>query len=59
VLQELAGEPTQETPTLKKVRQSRDNLVWRVSPPFTPGVAVPLINWFPPERPDDLVVVLV
>lgn len=60
VLQELAGEPTPtlETPTLKKVRQSRDNLVWRVSHPFTPGVAVRLIVWFPPGRPGDVVVVL-
>jgi hypothetical protein len=53
--------PDVETPTLRRVRQSRRNPVWRVGRvghPYVPGAAVRLILWFPPERPEDVVVAL-
>lgn len=58
VLEDLTAEPEQETPTLKRVRQSGKNTVWRIAHPFTPGVAIRLIVWFPQERPGEVVVVL-
>jgi hypothetical protein len=57
-LQELKEAPSEGTAALKRVRQSRENLVWRVAHPFRTGIAVRLIVWFPPERPDHVVVVL-
>ena len=50
VLQDLDGEPVEETTTLKWVRQSGRHRVWRVAHPFDVDVAVRLIAWFPPER---------
>ena len=32
--------------------------MWRVGHPYVPGAAVRLIVWFPPERPEDVVVAL-
>lgn len=58
VLENLTAEPDQETPTLKRVRQSGRNMVWRIAHPYTPGVAIRLIVWFPPQRPGEVVVVL-
>lgn len=46
-LQDLTAPPSADTPTLKRVRQSRKHQVWRVSHPFRPGRAVRLIVWFP------------
>jgi hypothetical protein len=46
VLDELTEPPTEETATLKRVRQSRRFPVWRVSHPFREGIAVRLIVWF-------------
>ena len=46
VLDELAAPPTEETATLKRVRQSRRFPLWRVSHPFRQGIAVRLIVWF-------------
>ena len=46
VLDELDAPPTEETATLKRVRQSRRFPVWRVSHPFRQGIAVRLIVWF-------------
>jgi hypothetical protein len=40
------------------VRQSGKNEVWRVGHPYVAGAAVRLIVWFPPERPDHVVVAL-
>jgi hypothetical protein len=57
-LQDLKESPSEDTATLKRVRQSRNNLVWRVAHPYRPGVAVRLIVWFPPDRPDQVVVAL-
>lgn len=54
----LDGEPAAETPTLRRVRQSGRFPVWRVGHPYTPGVAVRLVVWFPPDRPGEVVVVL-
>lgn len=54
-LQDLAEAPTAETATLKQVRQSKNNTVWRVSHPYCEGIAVRLICWFPPDT--DTVVV--
>jgi hypothetical protein len=47
MLQKLAHAPTEETPTLKRVRQSCHHPLWRVSHPYREGVAVRLIVWFP------------
>lgn len=47
-LQDLTEVPAEETATLKVVRQSRTNIVWRVSHPYRENTAVRLICWFPP-----------
>jgi hypothetical protein len=54
-LQDLKDPPTDETPTLKRVRQSRKYQVWRVSHPFRDGIAIRLIVWFPPDAPPVIV----
>lgn len=46
VLEELDAPPSEETATLKRVRQSRRFPLWRVSHPFRQGIAVRLIVWF-------------
>jgi hypothetical protein len=56
VLEDLTAEPVQATPTLKRVSQSRPNLLWWISPPDTPRPTIGLIIWFPPERPGHVVV---
>jgi hypothetical protein len=50
-LRNLADPPSEaeETATLRRVRQSRRYLLWRVSHAYHPEVAVRLICWFPPE----------
>lgn len=58
VLQELDGEPDDDTATLKRVRQSRRNQIWRVAHGYDPEVAVRLIAWFPPDQRDTVVVAL-
>lgn len=58
VLQDLRAAPEADTPTLRRVSQSRRHQVWRVAHPFVPGIAVRLIVWFPPDRPGEVVVVL-
>lgn len=57
-LQDLDGEPEEETATLRRVRQSGKYEVWRVAHAFIAAVAVRLIVWFPPEHPDQVVVAL-
>ncbi|MEV4350277.1 hypothetical protein AB0J83_37955 [Actinoplanes sp. NPDC049596] len=54
-LQDLKDPPTDETPTLKRVRQSRNYQVWGVSHPFREGIAIRLIVWFPPDAPPVIV----
>ena len=54
-LQDLKQAPTADTATLKRVRQSRDYEVWRVSHPFREGIAIRLIVWFPPDAPPVIV----
>ena len=58
VLQELTAVPDADTPTLRRVHQSRRHQVWRVAHPFSPGPAIRLIVWFPPDRPGEVVLVL-
>jgi hypothetical protein len=53
-LQALTEPPSADTPGLRRVRQSRNHPVWRVSHPFREGFAVRTIVWFP----DDLTVVV-
>ena len=55
VLQELTAVPDADTPTLRRVHQSRRHQVWRVAHPFSPGTAIRLIVWFPPDRPGEVV----
>ncbi|RNI19858.1 hypothetical protein [Flexivirga caeni] len=59
-LEDLKRAPTKEdeTATLKWVRQSRRNLLWRVAHPYREGVAVRLICWFPPRDDETVVVAL-
>lgn len=45
-LKELTKAPTADTATLKKVMQSKENTIWRLSHPFDPVVAVRIICWF-------------
>ncbi|MCL2849569.1 MAG: hypothetical protein FWE61_05950 [Micrococcales bacterium] len=47
ILGGLDGEPVEESVGLKRVRQSRDHLVWRLSHPYVAGKAVRTIVWFP------------
>ena len=58
VLQDLDGEPEEDTATLARVRQSGKYQVWRVAHPFIAGAAVRLIVWFPPDHPNEVVVTL-
>ncbi|MBK5216519.1 MAG: hypothetical protein JJE02_02940 [Propionibacteriales bacterium] len=48
-LQGLSGIPTEESASLKRVRQSKKYPVWRVSHPFHAEIAVRLICWFDPD----------
>ena len=50
--------PVEDSATLKRVRQSRQHEVWRVSHPYRPGIALRLICWYPPKRADTVVVAL-
>ena len=54
----LQAEPVEETPRMKRVRQSRRYPLWRVAHPYVPGVAVRVICWFPPEKNEVVVAVL-
>lgn len=56
-IKNLDGEPGEDTATLKRVRQSRQHRVWRLSHPFDADMAVRIICWFDPEA-DAVVVVL-
>ena len=47
ILQQLDQEPMEDTPSIKRVRQSRRYPVWRVSHPYREGIAIRLIVWFP------------
>jgi hypothetical protein len=49
LLQELEEAPVEDTLSIKRVRQSKRHTVWRVSHPYTEGIAVRLVCWFPPE----------
>ena len=56
-LNELPGEPEEESATFKRVRQARRHELWRVAHPFDPEVAVRIICWFPAE--DQVVIALI
>lgn len=58
LLERLEVEPADESAGLKRVRQSGQHPVWRLSHPYSPAVAVRLIVWFPPARRDRVVVAL-
>ncbi len=48
-LRMLEQAPTEDTPDLKRVRQSKTHTVWRTAHPFDPDIAFRLICWFPPN----------
>lgn len=50
LLQELTDPPTEDVASLRRVRQSKNHLVWRLSHPFDPDIAVRLIVWFPTDH---------
>ncbi len=54
-LRDLEVTPIEDTAMIKRVRQSKQHQVWRVSHPYREGIALRLIVWFPP---DDNTVVL-
>jgi len=56
-LRNLAAIPTEETATLKRVRQSKKFPVWRVSHPYDPETAMRMICWFDDES-EEVVVAL-
>ncbi len=56
-LRDLEEAPAQDTAMIKRVRQSKNHLVWRVSHPYVAGVALRVICWFPPDG-DRVVVAL-
>lgn len=56
-LRDLDSAPVQDTAMIKRVRQSKQHPVWRVSHPYVAGVALRLICWFPPDE-DRVVVAL-
>jgi hypothetical protein len=56
-LGDLESAPLDDSAVLKRVRQSRRHVVWRVSHPFVAGIALRLICWFPPDE-DRVVVAL-
>ena len=56
-MNELPGEPEEESATFKRVRQARRHELWRVAHPFDPEVAVRIICWFPAE--DQVVIALI
>jgi hypothetical protein len=58
VLKDLQAPPEGNTPTLRRVVQSRRHQLWRLAHPFVSGVAIRLIVWFPPDRPGEVVVAL-
>ncbi|MDR6169630.1 hypothetical protein [Curtobacterium sp. SORGH_AS_0776] len=47
-LRDLDAAPTHDTAVIKRVRQSKEHVVWRVSHPYVQGIALRLICWFPP-----------
>jgi hypothetical protein len=46
----LPERPTEETATLKRVRQAKRYEVWRLAHPYDPDVAVRILCWFPDEQ---------
>ena len=54
-LRQLTAPPTEDTATLKRVRQSNRYKVWRLSHPFDQQMALRIICWFDDES--DVVVV--
>ena len=54
-LRSLAAIPTEETATLKRVRQSRKFPVWRVSHPYDAETAMRMICWFDDESAEIVV----
>lgn len=49
-LSELQGEPRQDTPTFKRVRQARRHRLWRVAHPYEQDIAIRIIVWFESDR---------
>lgn len=55
-LRDLTAEPTEDTATLKSVRQSGKYRVWRLSHAYDPNIAVRTICWFDPDQKTIVVV---
>lgn len=47
MLQELEEPPAEESASMKRVRQARRHVLWRLAHPYDPQTAVRLIVWFP------------
>ncbi len=49
VLRDLPVKPTEDTATIKHVRQAHRHEIWRVAHPYDPQVAVRILCWFPDD----------
>lgn len=49
-VRDLPAPPTEDTMTLKRVRQCRRYPVWRLAHPFEPEIAIRILCWFPNEK---------
>lgn len=50
VLSRVPGEPTVDTPELKRVAEARRHPLWRIAHPYDPAVQVRLIVWWEVEH---------
>ncbi|MGH3471761.1 MAG: hypothetical protein ACRDPG_06920 [Nocardioidaceae bacterium] len=50
VLRDQEGKPSEESATLKQVRQATRHEIWRVAHPFDPDVAIRILCWFPDDE---------
>ena len=50
MLTDLSAAPTEDSKSLKRVRQSKKHVVWRLAHPYVEGKAVRMIVWFPDDQ---------
>lgn len=58
-LYDLQEAPTEDSSSIKRVRQARRHQLWRVGHPFVSDVALRLIVWFPPGDPRAVISLMV
>lgn len=50
MLADLPEAPTEDSKSIKRVRQSKKHVVWRLAHPYVDGKAVRTIVWFPDDQ---------